>query len=126
LETGTWAFAGSTSDTNGIRVPISFFIPLAKNLSAEHVHFQGEENFETFCTTGGIGSTTNPQPQPGELCFYENAQEAIQGTKLELIASNNAIAGEEFKGASRTGAVLVFKKPTEAASGSGSFGVRAP
>jgi len=128
IETGAWAFAGSTSDTNGIRVPISFPIKLAEELEASKVHYSTEPSFSTACE----GVANFPKPKPDNLCVYVNNGDPVSGTTVEGIYSNvNAIEIEPLKfgiekGAGRTGAVLVFAAPTGAAYGSGSYAVRAP
>jgi hypothetical protein len=117
-ETGSWAFAGSTNDTNGIRVPISFAIPLPARLEPEAVHFKEDADFETFCA----GSASIPKANPGQLCVY--FPEFVEGTAFEGIYPTAKVFPEE-EGASRAGAMLVFGVPTAAAAGYGTFAVRA-
>jgi hypothetical protein len=121
-ETGAWAFAGTEADTAGIVVPISFPIRLAAALEPgtadqpAHIHYASEEDFATQCP----GTAGAPKANPGELCVYENPQEAVAGTSFEGIFKLSA----EREGASAAGAWLRFAPPTEAvASGNGSFAV---
>ena len=129
VETGAWAFTGTDSDANGIRVPISFPIPLPPggSLSVEQVHFQEEENFSTFCE----GTVAAPKPKPGELCVY--LPEFVKGTTFEGIYPIAAPfeKGVSEKGTSRAGAMLLFSpppvtEPPTLAAGEGSFALRAP
>jgi hypothetical protein len=116
-ETGTWAFTGTTADTNGIHVSISFPIRLASPLDENHVHWVLEPDFSTFCKSNG----TSPQPEPGNLCVY--LTESVSETAFSGIFSS---AEEGEKGALTMGAVLSFSAPTGAAAGGGSFAVKAP
>lgn len=131
METGTWAFTATAANTNGIRVPLPFFIPLdplKENLGPGNVHMQGESNFADFCK----GGLTVTNPEPGHLCVYANPvegefpNEGWTGTTFKGIYPASDPAGEE-KGANRAGAMLVFTAPpTGVASGSGTYAVRAP
>jgi len=135
-ETGTWAFTGTEeANPNGIRVPISFPIPLAEGLDSEHVHFQEDADFSTSCpadgTPGKEGTAGNPIAEPGELCVYVNLGDSLTGTTFTgIFKPNNAIPTAEPNeaGAGVAGAVLLFGTPPgpESASGSGTFAVRAP
>jgi hypothetical protein len=117
-ETGAWAFTGTASDTNGIRVALTLPVQFPFALKAEHVHFSTEAGFATPCP----GTAAAPIAEPGELCVYDNTQEEITGTTFDGIYK---IASLEAKGLNRGGAMLVFTAPTGAASGSGSFAVQA-
>jgi hypothetical protein len=117
-ENGSWAFAGSTSDTNGIRVPISFTIPLPGKLEPGEVHFKEDADFETFCE----GTVAAPKAKPGQLCVY--FPEFVENTTFQGIYPTQLVFPEET-GASRSGAMLVFSAPTGAAAGYGTFAVRA-
>jgi hypothetical protein len=121
METGSWAFAASTSDTAGIKVPISFAIPLGSKLQPEQVHFQEDADFETFCS----GTPAVPNPNAGELCVYRG--EVVENTTFKGIypPGTGLIESEEGEGANRAGAMLVFAPPTGAATSYGTFAVRA-
>ena len=119
VETGAWAFTGTTADTNGIRVPLSFPVRMPIELLENSVHFQGEANFGDSCEGGVI----IPKPKPGQLCVYVNSQEPVEGTTLQGIYPVHAAVGIE-KGADYSGAMLVFSAPTGPASGSGSFAIQ--
>jgi hypothetical protein len=121
-EMGSWAFAGSAADTNGIRVPLSFFIPISVILEAGEVHFAEDEDFADFCKGGAL----LPKPEPGHLCVYVNGQESIENTSLLSISRIDAAAGAFGNEAGPTGAMLLFAAPTGNAVGSGSYAVRAP
>jgi hypothetical protein len=116
-ETGTWFFTGTNADTGGIRIALSFPIPLASPLDEEHVHYFSDVDFGTFCEQQG----GDPKPKPGNLCVY--LTESVSGTVFTGIFKN---IEEEEKGSLRTGAVLRFAAPTGAAVGGGSFAVTAP
>jgi hypothetical protein len=119
-ETGTWAFTGTAAD-NKIHVAISFPIPLAEELLEADVHFQTDAGFTTDCP----GNAENPNPKQGELCVYTTPADFPEEVTFERISPLFGPPGEE-KGASISGAILAFSKPTGNASGSGSFAVRAP
>lgn len=123
-ETGAWAVAGTEADEAGIRVPISFSIPWSNNGSgAGFVHWAKDADFSTFCK----GTTSIPAPEPGHLCIYvsnEGGPTGLINTTLEGITKVSEFGvGNGF---SRTGAMLIFSKPTGEAHGSGVWAVRAP
>jgi IPT/TIG domain/Collagen triple helix repeat (20 copies) len=117
-ETGVYSFAGTAADTSGILVPISFPIPLLGALTATQVHFT-----ESAAPSGCSGNTTTPQAAPGQLCVF--SQFGTLGTTFKMISK---VGSSEAAGANKTGAMLVFDKPTEGADakGWGSFAVTAP
>ena len=119
-ETGNWSFNGTTADTKGVIVPISFPLMLEASLTAEHVHVgeASDPTFNAICQ----GSSTAPTAKPGELCVYLAAN-SFQGTTFEAIYRQNVLAEGQKGLAGRPGAVLVFAPPTEVAVGSGSFAV---
>ena len=122
IETGAWSVTGTAADTSGIRVPLSFPTPLLGSLGPGEVHYELEAEFATFCK----GNSSNPRPEPGNLCVYINGNDVPAETTFGGIFSPGAglIGGE--KGTGRTGAVLFFSAPTGVVAGSGTFGVRAP
>jgi len=125
-ETGSWAFI-TEEESHFVRVSISFPIALpVESLNETQVHFAGTPEFSTFCP-GTFGA---PKAKPGQLCVYVPAFPV--NTTFKGIVSNAEFIEEEEgqlfnpRGASNTGAVLVFSNPTGLASGNGSFAVTAP
>jgi hypothetical protein len=123
-ETGIWSFAGTTADAAGIRVPLSFPIPLAVGLGGTNVHWQEEANFADFDEggpeeVGCKGVPGAPQAPPGHLCVYLNGTDnPVANTTLEGIVK---IGGGS--GTNSTGAILKFAAPTGTAVASGTFAV---
>lgn len=115
-ETGAWAMTGTTADSAGVRVPISFPVQLAAGhaLTEEHVHIVEAP------TEACPGTAAAPSAEPGELCVYVSNLGVIE---TEFLAIDKVTAEES--GANRTGAMLVFKAPTGNASASGTFAVTA-
>lgn len=125
IERGVWAFTADAGNTNGVRVPLSFPIRLEESLEAGNVHMQTEAGFSDFCE----GSLEVPIPDPGHLCVYANAaEEPALGATFKGIFKPGDPDGSQSgeQGSGRTGAVLTFNAPSGAASGSGTFAVRAP
>jgi hypothetical protein len=144
METGSWAFTGQqvrmvksevevspgtwetkeyeVGDSGGIKVPISFAIPLGARLEPEHVHFQEDADFETFCS----GTPAVPNANAGELCVFRG--EVAENTTFKGIypAGTGLVETEEGEGANRGGAMLVFSPPTGPSTSYGTFAVRAP
>lgn len=127
-ETGSWAFNGTEADTDGIRVPISFPIPLAQEfIKNAHVHFGIAGSGGAFeaggaCPTeGGLTGpgAFEPTAMPGELCVYQNEEEGLFGATFSKIYRYT----ENLKGATPTGAVLLFEATAPVAIGAGSFAV---
>ena len=141
VETGSWAFTRpvekinvdvggveeeiTIGDSISITVPISFAVPLGAGLNSAHVHFEGEAGFSTFCD----GTASSPTAlNSGELCVYRSP-EILAGTTFEGICRPSASLetcpeNTSALGASKSGAVLLFSKPTGDARGSGTFAVR--
>lgn len=133
-ETGSWAFNGTEADAaGGIRVPISFPIPLAQEIiKKEHVHF-GVAGSDiagpgTVFKPGGACPTESgltgpgafkPTAKPGELCVYQNEEEGLFGASFSKIYRY----AENSKGAASAGAVLLFEPTGPVAIGAGSFAV---
>jgi hypothetical protein len=150
IEMGTWSFTGQkvqkftaeiegtpteieVGDTQGVRVPISFSIPLLSKLENAVecglpekpqcvVHYQSEGTFTTFCK----GNVQNPRPEPGNLCIYLSSAGLTNTTFEGVFDPSAAPFPPEAEGTGRTGAVLLFSPPTGEASGSGTFAVRVP
>jgi hypothetical protein len=116
-ETGKWTLTGTTANTGGVNIALSFPIQLKEALDETHVHYFSEGNFTTFCK--GNGSV--PAPIPGNLCVY--LTESVNEVVFNGIYSNFE---EGEKGSLRMGAVLAFSTPTGVASGGGSFAFTAP
>jgi hypothetical protein len=123
VETGAWAYAGTTADTKGIHVPISFPIRLEDELLEAQVHYVFEEGFSGFCK----GSASVPNPEPGQLCVYVNPGESPEEIEFKGVYPVD-FAGLFFEeeGASTSGAMLVFSTPTAPTASNGVFAVRAP
>jgi len=122
-EVGTWTMNGTEADTNGIRVPISFPIRLAEQVQPAHVHFIETGAVPDVCKSGGVGTATSPNAQPGELCIFVNQNVEVQGTTFKEVDKLGGSLEEEF-GADPAGAMLVFDKPTQpTALAIGSFAV---
>lgn len=128
-ETGSWAFNGTEADAaGGIRVPISFAIPLAQEIVKNaHVHFGIAGSGGAFeaggaCPTEG-GNTGpgafEPAALPGNLCVYQNEEEGLFGASFSEIYRYF----EGSKGATSAGAVLLFEPTGPVAIGAGSFAV---
>ncbi len=115
-ETGAWAMSGTEANEFGIRVPISFPIPLAA--STTNVHFV-EGTVPAGCTGGTAAA---PKADPGNLCVYLS-QFGIEESSFESIELASGFGPGE---ASRSGAMLVFTAPTGPASASGTYAVTAP
>jgi hypothetical protein len=132
VETGAWAFAATTADTEGVRMALSFAIPLAAPVDGANVHWAGEPDFTQVCP----GTAENPHPEPGDLCVYANFNDFPEEVSFEGICPLDVVIqgeclDEEKTGASTTGAVLVFSTPTSSdpelnTASSGAFAVRAP
>jgi hypothetical protein len=128
-ETGSWAFNGTEADAaGGIRVPISFPIPLAQEIVKNpHVHFGIAGSGGAFeaggaCPTeGGLEGpgAFEPTALPGELCVYQNVEEGLFGASFSKIYRY----AENSKGATSAGAVLLFEPTGPVAIGAGSFAV---
>lgn len=116
-ETGTWSFNGTTADTEGIRVPISFAIPFPFALQEAHVHF-GEAGEAGFSETCPAISPNNPLAKPGELCVYVNPIGLVNAT-LEGILNPST----EQPGAARAGALLKVT-PSGVAYATGTYAVQ--
>jgi Collagen triple helix repeat (20 copies) len=128
-ESGAWSFSGSEVNGEHLLASIAFAIPLKVGEAprGEHVHFQGEENFETSCPNP-------PQAAPGELCIYnagginEDALHNAAFVSAGSTISGPPGAGEEFS-SSPSGSILQFKftgATGEEAHGYGSWAVTAP
>lgn len=122
IEMGAWSVTGTAGDTAGIRVPISFSPRLNASLGQSEVHFEGDAEFGTFCE----GSATVPKPKPGNLCIYVNPGDGLVNTAPTGIYSPSGAVGGEEQQSGLTGAILLFSAPTGVATGSGTFGLRAP
>jgi hypothetical protein len=124
-ETGAWAFTGTTADTAGIRVPLSFPIWLGAALAGTNVHWQEEANFTDFDEAGAgeigcKGVAATPRAPSGHLCIYINAGEnPVANTTFEGIFR----AGGATTGANRSGASLQFTAPTGDTFSRGTFAV---
>lgn len=109
-ETGTW-FAGVNAEKLGFDA-ISFSIPLAGALDAEHVHYVTiKEVEEAKAPAGCPGSAAAPAAQSGSFCVYEGALSNPQGGVEEAIIEDASTASP---GAATSGAALVIiAKATE-------------
>lgn len=121
VETGAWAYTGTTANTNGIRVPISFAIPLKEKLGPGSVHFAGSLEFFETC-----GNEVAPEPDPGQLCVYVNGSDEFPALKGIFPSSDpeGVFSGEQ--GAGINGAVMLIEPPTGAVAASGAYAVSGP
>lgn len=130
-ETGAYSFNGTTADTEGIRVALSFPIPLGGILSVDHTHYVAIEEEECLklaepeqaaciaaLAASCPGTPLQPEAASGELCVYESGAFGRENADFEGIFKLNP----NLAGAGRSGALLIFK-PTGVAYGAGSFAV---
>jgi hypothetical protein len=98
------AFAAADAGLAGVQwVPVSFPIPLANGLDAEHVHVIGVGGTgEEGCTGGKQGE---PKAEPGNLCVYLSQVGGAEGEVLGITNPENE-SGLVFPGAGRSGATL--------------------
>lgn len=121
-ETGAWgmsftAFSGAAS--------ISFPIPLAAPLDAQHVKKVNiGKSIPPECDNGSgePSSGANPEADPGFLCVYathfDNGGEIVGGQPIDPTTFST--------GAAKTGAGLLLESPVESDLGMGTFAVTAP
>jgi Collagen triple helix repeat (20 copies) len=114
-ETGGWGF---TASAEGLALTsISFNIPLAHALSAEHVFFVESKGNGSTCT----GNFEAPAATPGNLCVYYGSYGGLTNLTFENILT---LSGNP--GASTAGALLQFEAVGEAPRfGIGSWAVTA-
>jgi hypothetical protein len=104
-ETGTWSFTGPVE--GGLRIPISFPIPLSADLGPSNVHFI-LENGEEFSPEGDKppteckGSVEEPTAKPGNLCAYTLELESARLLEDYFLDPEKP----EAKGAGTTGTTL--------------------
>jgi hypothetical protein len=120
-ETGTWGTSWGPQGGGGIvGVPISFPIPLAKDIDASHVHIES--------AIGGAncaGSSPLPTAKPGELCLYESTfagvlEESVLPEIRKPESFPNLSSGN---GSGKQGAVLRFEAEDAAGFWFGTFAV---
>jgi hypothetical protein len=122
-EKGTWAYSLVVEGNVSQLVPISFPIPLSKELEAGQVHYilaNGKEwDFATKAEAGSpstacLGSVAEPKAVKGNLCVYAEAvgaeQEGLQVPAPERIAnpSGTLEAAGIIEGAGKSGAIMGF------------------
>jgi hypothetical protein len=102
-ETGAWA--AQTIGANGVFSPISFSIPLAAELSADHVFFiePGDETHETECP----GTPAAPAAAKGDLCVYAHSYSGLAPLAGGVI--HNPAGAPSALGAATGGASLDFE-----------------
>jgi Collagen triple helix repeat (20 copies) len=144
-ETGAWAFEPVTALYE--RVAISFPIPLAAELPAEHVHFineragvQVEEPGEkTPISSACPGTVHEPKATPGNLCVYaftlhpETVEIEENGAPVEVSLfegwsnpGESRQAGESDPGGASTAGAMMNFRAAEGATGFGTWAVTAP
>jgi collagen triple helix repeat protein len=103
-ETGTWSAQTTPPNTFFSQSPISFSIPLAAALSAEHVFFvePGDTTHEIECP----GSVGEPAAASGDLCVYVHTIENL--APFELGAVTDPSQQQGTAGAASTGAVIML------------------
>lgn len=136
-ETGAWAY-GKGASSDEVNVALSFPIPLAAALDANHVHFlesvggeykevvfnEGTGEVETVASPNCTGTAEAPTAAAGHLCIYAQ----VSFPKNSLIVTNFSILdpGSGAFGAGKTGARVKALEVTAGAEGSGTFAVTAP
>jgi hypothetical protein len=143
-ETGAWSY--SNTNEGLVFTSISFNIPLAKALDAEHVHYvlpNGDETVygttvtvETMPSTACKGSAEEPSAEAGNLCIYETDATGVQIDQMGTVEFPPEIFPPNFfpksfggeNGAGKNGAELLFHtiKAVEARNGFGSWAMTAP
>jgi len=108
-QTGVWSFAASKADGAGVKVPISFAIPLTAKLAGSKIIYvpaSGPNPDPTNCT----GTVEQPKAASGFLCVYEQA-----GTEntLHFLDFSPSVAG----------VFLGFAVLEDGATASGSYAV---
>ena len=120
---GAWSGNGTTADSGGLYIPISFGVKLANasGLNGTKVKYvSGAVPAECEnAAHAGAASVTNPEASSGFLCVYQGslsgAALGAEGGVYEL--TNTA------KGASRSGAFIWFETVSGVASATGSWAV---
>jgi hypothetical protein len=132
-ETGNWVLSGKYAGFNlppSAVAPVSFPIPLATALDAEHVHAVNPSGEEEFFEEGEPvtrspqychGSVAAPEANSGNLCVYVGAYTGDQ-LGLEVPAFITKDAREEV-GALTSGAWLGFFNSGETPKAYGTFAV---
>jgi hypothetical protein len=137
METGAFSVQGSNETEAevelGLFSTVSFSIPLASPLDAEHVKLAGGFPFPEACKTFKLdgeghfinGTVNEPFARPGYLCVYFGPEQG--GTFLERIEPLDSFFVDNVAGAGTSGARLRFEPPSEAfAFANGAFAVTAP
>lgn len=126
-ETGTWSFEKGEVGREP-RVPISFPIPLAKELEDSeackeekgpcviHTIKEGEENV-AGC---GHGTREHPEAEPGNLCIYETS---LRGAEFAPATEFRNSAKEDTGAAGTAGGMLLIKVTATGALGDGVWAV---
>jgi hypothetical protein len=127
-ETGTWSAGQYVGEGTSLSyLSLSFPVPLAASLDADHVHFingAGEEVVDGSTkepSTVCLGSAESPSVAAGHLCVYT-------GMGLNANSSNGEIVNPKLgtAGASKAGAVLKVLLGPAFGVGMGTFAVTAP
>jgi hypothetical protein len=116
-ETGTWSIHG-TAEGEEPFIPLSFAIPLEKELEATQVQVVGETGNGTTCP----GTVEVPAAAEGNLCVYEGEN---FGANVELSSSKIVQSYSLANGAGTTGANLVGRVKGLPAVAVGSWAVTA-
>jgi hypothetical protein len=129
-ETGVWGLAQlpKALGSGGLKIPISFTIPLAAPLDETHVHViapgagePGQEPVPVGCSLTRAGETVEVNAEAGNLCVYAQYAEGLSPKNLALA---NIEAGGVL-GAGKTGSILLGPAE-EGAIANGYWVVRAP
>jgi hypothetical protein len=137
-ETGSWAFGvisegAAPPGFGNYRLPISFTIPLAEDLTASQVHYinaEGKEVKESGLVENPpncTGSADDPIAAPGHLCVYTAVIQfaTAMSEHIQKTGTYQSEAGGEVTGASTAGAMLTLWFVQEGAQGLGTWAVTA-
>ncbi len=128
-ETGVWGLTQLKAEEGlgGIKIPISFTIPLAAPLDEHHVHviepeagLPGKEEVPAGCSLTRSGETVEVEAEAGNLCVYTQYAEGITGMVLANFEGGGNL------GAGKTGAILGAGHGEDGAVAEGYWIVRAP
>lgn len=128
-ETGVWSLTQLKAEENfgGVKIPISFTIPLAAPLDENHVHviepeagLPGKEAVPAGCSLTRSGETVEVEAEAGNLCVYTQYSEGLSGMALVNFEGGGNL------GAGKTGAILGAGHGENGATAEGYWVVRAP
>jgi hypothetical protein len=139
-ETGSWIVGpypkleSYPGKNTGVRIPVSFPIPLAGEPTPHLILSSGEEftaSFEEVTSTACTGSVTTPTAEPGNFCLYAQTASLVSvsnptGTLFLNPASGFVNPETAAGGVSKAGVLLeAFTKETNGAEAFGTWAVTA-